>query len=277
MDSSSALWPVTWYGCPSSTLCRLNMAALLRSTRLLKLSPSPLLRVKTSSHGPPINRLYSRAVGGRGTEACSRQIVLRSLGTSRYVSMPGSHACLGARSCHWAFGQYRDWRRNHLAWQCGPFKTWCSLRIWFKNRIQWLVMKELRLSLTCMLQWLRYNSFSFFLIMWCIISQIAAHVELTPGLCRIVLTWMWINVFYLLRSALLGATGIIPRPNFSRRSILCKTEFRKKWGMSLNCPLRTSHHSFQHFADCKQNVRGSDFHSVLWEPCLNSMTSFCIQ
>lgn len=63
--------------------CRLNMAALLRSIRLLKLSPSPLLRVKRNSHGPPINRLYSRAVGGRGVEACPRQIALRCAGASR--------------------------------------------------------------------------------------------------------------------------------------------------------------------------------------------------
>ncbi|TSK42158.1 Leucine-rich PPR motif-containing protein, mitochondrial [Bagarius yarrelli] len=69
------------------------MAALLRSARLLKLSPCPLLRVTTvkptviNSHGTPINRLYSRAVRGRGIEACPRQIALRSLGRSAWSSV----------------------------------------------------------------------------------------------------------------------------------------------------------------------------------------------
>ncbi|KAF4090159.1 hypothetical protein AMELA_G00048750 [Ameiurus melas] len=59
------------------------MAALLRSVRLLKLSPSPVLRGKRNSYIPPINRLYSRAVGGRGVEACPRQLALRCAGASR--------------------------------------------------------------------------------------------------------------------------------------------------------------------------------------------------
>ncbi|XP_047668228.1 leucine-rich PPR motif-containing protein, mitochondrial isoform X2 [Tachysurus fulvidraco] len=60
------------------SFCRLNMAALLRSTRLLKLSPCPLLRVQINSHGSRIHRLYNRTAGGRGIEACPGQISLRS-------------------------------------------------------------------------------------------------------------------------------------------------------------------------------------------------------
>ncbi|KAM6997246.1 LOW QUALITY PROTEIN: leucine-rich PPR motif-containing protein, mitochondrial [Tautogolabrus adspersus] len=51
------------------------MAALLRSARLLKFSPSGLLQIKgTKRTGPPIGRLYSGALRGRDTGVCSRQI-----------------------------------------------------------------------------------------------------------------------------------------------------------------------------------------------------------
>ncbi|XP_072246804.1 leucine-rich PPR motif-containing protein, mitochondrial [Leuresthes tenuis] len=51
------------------------MAALLRSARLLKFSPSGLLQITgTKRNGPPLGRLYSGAVGGRRTGVCSRQI-----------------------------------------------------------------------------------------------------------------------------------------------------------------------------------------------------------
>ncbi|KAM9726781.1 leucine-rich PPR motif-containing protein, mitochondrial [Menidia menidia] len=51
------------------------MAALLRSARLLKFSPSGLLQiVGTKRNGPPLGRLYSGAVGGRKTGVCSPQI-----------------------------------------------------------------------------------------------------------------------------------------------------------------------------------------------------------
>ncbi|KAF1375540.1 hypothetical protein PFLUV_G00221260 [Perca fluviatilis] len=52
-----------------------NMAALLRSARLLKFSPSGLLQITgTKRNGPTLSRLYSGALGGRGTGVCSRQI-----------------------------------------------------------------------------------------------------------------------------------------------------------------------------------------------------------
>ncbi|XP_049456394.1 leucine-rich PPR motif-containing protein, mitochondrial [Epinephelus fuscoguttatus] len=52
-----------------------NMAALLRSARLLKFSPSGLLQITgTKRNGPPLSRLYSGALGGARTGVCSRQI-----------------------------------------------------------------------------------------------------------------------------------------------------------------------------------------------------------
>ncbi|XP_059215160.1 leucine-rich PPR motif-containing protein, mitochondrial [Centropristis striata] len=52
-----------------------NMAALLRSARLLKISPSGLLQITgTKRNGPPLGRLYSGCLGGRSTGVCSRQI-----------------------------------------------------------------------------------------------------------------------------------------------------------------------------------------------------------
>ncbi|XP_056251178.1 leucine-rich PPR motif-containing protein, mitochondrial [Seriola aureovittata] len=50
-----------------------NMAALLRSARLLKFSPSGLLQIAgTNRTGPPLSRLYSGALGSRRTGGCSR-------------------------------------------------------------------------------------------------------------------------------------------------------------------------------------------------------------
>ncbi|XP_078128811.1 leucine-rich PPR motif-containing protein, mitochondrial [Sander vitreus] len=52
-----------------------NMAALLRSARLLKFSPSGLLQItRTKRNGPTLSRQYSGALGGRVTGVCSRQI-----------------------------------------------------------------------------------------------------------------------------------------------------------------------------------------------------------
>uniref|UniRef100_A0A6Q2YXQ1 PROP1-like PPR domain-containing protein n=1 Tax=Esox lucius TaxID=8010 RepID=A0A6Q2YXQ1_ESOLU len=49
------------------------MAALLRSARLLKCLPSGLLQTKgTIRNGPPLSRLYSGAIGGKGTGVCLR-------------------------------------------------------------------------------------------------------------------------------------------------------------------------------------------------------------
>uniref|UniRef100_A0A8C8EW25 PROP1-like PPR domain-containing protein n=1 Tax=Oncorhynchus tshawytscha TaxID=74940 RepID=A0A8C8EW25_ONCTS len=51
------------------------MAALLRSARLLKFSPSGFLqRTGTNRNGPQLSRLYSGAIGGKGSGVCSRQI-----------------------------------------------------------------------------------------------------------------------------------------------------------------------------------------------------------
>ncbi|XP_070771978.1 leucine-rich PPR motif-containing protein, mitochondrial [Enoplosus armatus] len=51
------------------------MAALLRSARLLKFSPSGLLQITgTKRNGPPLGRLYSGALGGGRTGVCSRYI-----------------------------------------------------------------------------------------------------------------------------------------------------------------------------------------------------------
>uniref|UniRef100_A0A1A7XIN2 Leucine-rich PPR-motif containing n=1 Tax=Iconisemion striatum TaxID=60296 RepID=A0A1A7XIN2_9TELE len=62
------------------------MAALLRSARLLKFSPSGLLQIQgTKRCGPPLGRLYSGAVGGGRTGVCSRQLVLVSDSISRCV------------------------------------------------------------------------------------------------------------------------------------------------------------------------------------------------
>ncbi|XP_053731965.1 leucine-rich PPR motif-containing protein, mitochondrial [Synchiropus splendidus] len=53
------------------------MAALLRSARLLKFSPSGLLHINgTNRTGPSLSRLYSGALGYRRTGACHRQTFL---------------------------------------------------------------------------------------------------------------------------------------------------------------------------------------------------------
>ncbi|XP_076598480.1 leucine-rich PPR motif-containing protein, mitochondrial [Chaetodon auriga] len=52
-----------------------NMAALLRSARLLKHLPSGLHQIPlTKRTGPPLSRLYSGALGGSRTDVCYRQI-----------------------------------------------------------------------------------------------------------------------------------------------------------------------------------------------------------
>ncbi|KAG7283190.1 hypothetical protein CRUP_000552, partial [Coryphaenoides rupestris] len=54
------------------------MAALLRSGRLLKFSPSGLLQITGSKrNGPPLSRLYGGAVGGRRAAVCSGQLTAR--------------------------------------------------------------------------------------------------------------------------------------------------------------------------------------------------------
>ncbi|XP_041645384.1 leucine-rich PPR motif-containing protein, mitochondrial [Cheilinus undulatus] len=71
-----------------------NMAALLRSARLLKFSPSGLLQITgTKRTGPPIGRLYSGALGGRKTGVCSRQICKASENVSSRL-WPHSVGCV---------------------------------------------------------------------------------------------------------------------------------------------------------------------------------------
>ncbi|XP_041922109.1 leucine-rich PPR motif-containing protein, mitochondrial [Alosa sapidissima] len=60
------------------------MAALLRSARVLKLSPSSLLQVVgVTKHGAPLRRLFSGAIGGRGIGLCTSQGVSRSVSVNR--------------------------------------------------------------------------------------------------------------------------------------------------------------------------------------------------
>ncbi|KAM7408434.1 hypothetical protein PAMA_002251 [Pampus argenteus] len=62
------------------------MSALLRSSRLLKFSPSCLLRITgTNRTGAPLARLYSGALGGRRTAACYPQIRPDSGNVCRHV------------------------------------------------------------------------------------------------------------------------------------------------------------------------------------------------
>nr|XP_020455637.1 leucine-rich PPR motif-containing protein, mitochondrial [Monopterus albus] len=71
-----------------------NMAALLRSARLLKFSPSGLLlNAGTKRNGPLFSRLYSGALAGRRTGVCSRQISRASENVSSRV-WPYAVGCL---------------------------------------------------------------------------------------------------------------------------------------------------------------------------------------
>uniref|UniRef100_A0A3P8RXI5 PROP1-like PPR domain-containing protein n=1 Tax=Amphiprion percula TaxID=161767 RepID=A0A3P8RXI5_AMPPE len=72
--SCSSVLFFTWCGCSFHAATE-NMAALLRSARLLKFSPSGLLQITgTKRNGPVLGRLYSGAVSGRRAGVCSRQI-----------------------------------------------------------------------------------------------------------------------------------------------------------------------------------------------------------
>ncbi|XP_070834350.1 leucine-rich PPR motif-containing protein, mitochondrial [Chaetodon trifascialis] len=63
-----------------------NMAALLRSARLLKHLPSGLRQIPgTKRTGPPLSRLYSGALGGSRTDVCYRQISPAAENTSSRV------------------------------------------------------------------------------------------------------------------------------------------------------------------------------------------------
>ncbi|XP_067092974.1 leucine-rich PPR motif-containing protein, mitochondrial [Osmerus mordax] len=91
------------------------MAALLRSTRLLKFSPSGLLQITgTNRNGPPLSRLFSGTTGGKGLGVCPRQVSLGNSSLSRcllpYAGVrhytvvpeqrgpPGDEASVGVRS-----------------------------------------------------------------------------------------------------------------------------------------------------------------------------------
>lgn len=62
-----------------------NMAALLRSARLLKISPSGFLQITGTKRNGALTRLCSGAIVSRRTGVCSRQIkpVLDRYGASR--------------------------------------------------------------------------------------------------------------------------------------------------------------------------------------------------
>ncbi|KAM9344741.1 leucine-rich PPR motif-containing protein, mitochondrial [Symphorus nematophorus] len=75
-----------------------NMAALLRSARLLKFSPSGLLQITgTKRNGPPLSRLYSGALCGSRTGVCSRQ-------TSRVSDNVSSRVWPYAAGCVRSYG-----------------------------------------------------------------------------------------------------------------------------------------------------------------------------
>lgn len=99
--SPIALWPVTWCGCPSLfSLCRLNMAALLRSARLIKCSPAALLQVfGNSRHVSAAGRLYSGAVGTTRAGLCVQTVPGR-LNVNRYNAAWLPCVCSSC-SCHW--------------------------------------------------------------------------------------------------------------------------------------------------------------------------------
>uniref|UniRef100_A0A673WYV9 Leucine rich pentatricopeptide repeat containing n=1 Tax=Salmo trutta TaxID=8032 RepID=A0A673WYV9_SALTR len=86
------------------------MAALLRSARLLKCSPSGFLqRTGTNRNGPQLSRLYSGAIGGKGSGVCSRQIVpgVRHYATvTEQRGLPTDESSLGVRSKQ---AQQFDW------------------------------------------------------------------------------------------------------------------------------------------------------------------------
>ncbi|GLD63944.1 leucine-rich PPR motif-containing protein, mitochondrial [Lates japonicus] len=72
-----------------------NMAALLRSARLLKFSPSGLLQIAgTKRNGPPLSRLYSGALGGVRTGGCSRLTIPASENASSSRVWPYAVGCV---------------------------------------------------------------------------------------------------------------------------------------------------------------------------------------
>uniref|UniRef100_A0A672NFU4 Leucine rich pentatricopeptide repeat containing n=1 Tax=Sinocyclocheilus grahami TaxID=75366 RepID=A0A672NFU4_SINGR len=99
MVSPVALWPVTWCGCPSLfCLYRLKMAALLRSSRLLKCSPASLLQVTGNTrHAPAAGRLYSGAVGTPHVGLCVRHTVPRRLNVNSLSSYTSALPCVSCR------------------------------------------------------------------------------------------------------------------------------------------------------------------------------------
>ncbi|XP_029377167.1 leucine-rich PPR motif-containing protein, mitochondrial [Echeneis naucrates] len=72
-----------------------NMAALLRSARLLKLSPSGLLQIAgTSRNGPPLARLFSGGLGGTRTGGCSRFISPSAENVASSCMWPHAMGCI---------------------------------------------------------------------------------------------------------------------------------------------------------------------------------------
>uniref|UniRef100_A0A669BNP0 Leucine rich pentatricopeptide repeat containing n=1 Tax=Oreochromis niloticus TaxID=8128 RepID=A0A669BNP0_ORENI len=88
------------------------MAALLRSSRLLKFSPSGVLQITcTKRNGPTLGRLYSGALGGRRTGVCARQIGPVTENASRYQASQKDEASIAVRSKQ---AQQFDWALTRL-------------------------------------------------------------------------------------------------------------------------------------------------------------------
>uniref|UniRef100_A0AAX7TV51 PROP1-like PPR domain-containing protein n=1 Tax=Astatotilapia calliptera TaxID=8154 RepID=A0AAX7TV51_ASTCA len=88
------------------------MAALLRSSRLLKFSPSGLLQITcTKRNGPTLGRLYSGALSGRRTGVCARQIGPVTENASRYQASLKDEASIAVRSKQ---AQQFDWALTRL-------------------------------------------------------------------------------------------------------------------------------------------------------------------
>uniref|UniRef100_A0A669BL30 Leucine rich pentatricopeptide repeat containing n=1 Tax=Oreochromis niloticus TaxID=8128 RepID=A0A669BL30_ORENI len=90
------------------------MAALLRSSRLLKFSPSGVLQITcTKRNGPTLGRLYSGALGGRRTGVCARQIgpVTENASSFSVATEQKDEASIAVRSKQ---AQQFDWALTRL-------------------------------------------------------------------------------------------------------------------------------------------------------------------
>ncbi|XP_076830814.1 leucine-rich PPR motif-containing protein, mitochondrial [Brachyhypopomus gauderio] len=83
---------------PFSTLCRSNMAALLRSTRVLRSASSPLLRVTgTRHHGRTVGRFCGGAAGAGRVAVCCGQATRGWSHVHSLLPCGSARPCLGTR------------------------------------------------------------------------------------------------------------------------------------------------------------------------------------